>query len=160
MSDHALSYLTKEIDGKEIKFGKLTTEDRALILSAEKLKARALLKNQLAEAGLPPEQQYVELRTFDRLPWGAGRFLEYLDNQEAQNAVHLLALKKQYPEPEALTLSKTLTLGLRDSLALACDLCGYKLPDPEKKPDPTPAGETKTPQTTDPTTTSMRGYGT
>lgn len=91
-SAHSLPYVTREVAGQTVKFGKLTPRERSVILRRLKDERKAKLREHME--GLPPEQRFTELEAFEDETWGNDKWIGYLNTPEGQADVLTLAYQK------------------------------------------------------------------
>lgn len=120
------SFLTRRIDGVDIRFGKLTPRDRAGILRRLKAERKTALVENLQTACIDKEQMLIELENFDDSAWGQGRWLDHLNTIEGQEeAVRIAWEKHNSGDPaSALDAIEAADGGL---LPLAAALCNLRL---------------------------------
>jgi hypothetical protein len=119
-------FLTRRIDGADVRFGKLTPRDRAAILRRLKAERKSKLVGNLQTAGIDKEQMLVELENFDDVSWGQSRWLDYLNTIEGQEETVRTAWAKQNSGDFAAALDgvEAADGGL---LPLAAALCNLRL---------------------------------
>ncbi len=138
-------FLTRRIDGAEVRFGKLTPRDRVAILRRLKAERKAALIANLQSAGIGKEQVLVELENFDDCSWGQSRWLDHLNTIEGQeDAVRTAWAKQNSGDPtSALDAIEAADDGL---LPLAAALCNLRLSPIEAQPDaPVEGGDGENP---------------
>jgi hypothetical protein len=159
MSDHALKYVTRTIGGAEVRFGKITARERAVILRRLKDASREATRRNAKDAGLPAETVYQELQGHDDRPFGEPEFLDFVNTPEGQDELFALAFGK-HNEGDPLPVMEEVEAQDRGLIALMCELCNLQLrPVGPQAPDPnalTPGAET-TPAETDPLTGQAYG---
>jgi hypothetical protein len=119
-------FLTRRLNGVDVRFGKLTPRDRAAILRRLKAERKAKLVGNLQTAGIGKEQALVELENFDDSSWGQSRWLDHLNTIEGQEeAVRTAWTKHNSGDPAAvLDAIEAADGGL---LPLAAALCNLRL---------------------------------
>lgn len=101
--------IKKTVAGQEVEFSELTFYDRRDMLRKFREDQRAALKSLLSDHGIPPEQQYLELRQFDQEVVGTKIWGEYFNSDEGQEEILRRSLEKGKPGNGRLVKDLTLT---------------------------------------------------
>lgn len=152
-SDALLETLTtRTVSGAEVKFGRFTPRDRAIVLRDLRKKRRAALEANCKASGLPPDQQFAELENFDDQPgYGSSKFLEYLNTPEGQDDVHERALLKLNTPEETQKILGEMILPEGDGLQLAAEICNFVIKNTPAQEGDGSENPTETP--------GIQGYG-
>ena len=86
--------LTVMIAGREVKLAELSFNDRRELIREHRKVERQQLKDLLTETGMPPDQQFVELRAFDKEPVGGPAWANFFNSDDGKAKILARSIEK------------------------------------------------------------------
>lgn len=118
--------LTKTIAGREVKLAELSFKDRRELLREHRAEERRKRKDLLTESGLPPEQQYAELRDFDCQTVGFYVWVMFFDSDEGKHRILARSIEKMQ-QGQGETLAGEIDWDSDEITRVAAAVCHEKI---------------------------------
>ena len=114
--------------GAEVRFGKLSPNDRRTLLKPVREARRKLLKENLKDAGVSGPESCNELDAFDQAFWGDREFFGFAESYDGQAEILALSVKKAGGDQKALD---AILDAIDDVRGLVARIAGIRIQAPD-----------------------------
>jgi hypothetical protein len=131
MTETGIRYVERNVDGKTVRFWKITVRQRREMLGRLKDKARQQLRQRLVDHEIERDTAYLEMKNFDETPWGTDQWLGHINSADGQDEILRAALEKDHRAETEMILDSL----AEEPLKLVAELCNLDFVKKDAKGD-------------------------